>query len=49
MSQLQFQKGKDAELAWIDAQIVFRDSQLDARPHTIDNEPMDGNLNLIFL
>ncbi|KRT83012.1 hypothetical protein AMK59_3147, partial [Oryctes borbonicus] len=31
VSQLDFQKGKDAELAWIDAQIAIRDSQVDAK------------------
>lgn len=30
VSQLSFQKGKDAEVAWIDAQIVTRNQQIDA-------------------
>ncbi|KAI4467288.1 cleavage and polyadenylation specificity factor subunit 2 [Holotrichia oblita] len=41
VSQLDFQKGKDAELAWIDAQIVIRDSQVDAKPVLMSNEPME--------
>lgn len=43
VSQLNFQKGKDAEVAWVDAQVVFRESQPDARPMGIgDDEQMDG-------
>ena len=43
VSQLNFQKGKDAELAWIDAKIVLRENQVDAKPMTVeDEEPMDG-------
>lgn len=50
VSQLQFQKGKDAEVAWIDAQFVFRESQLDARPIMLDEEePMDGTLSFFLL
>ncbi|XP_017769181.1 PREDICTED: probable cleavage and polyadenylation specificity factor subunit 2 [Nicrophorus vespilloides] len=41
VSQLKFQKAKEAELAWINAQIVLRESQLDAKPMTIDNELME--------
>ncbi|KAK9729155.1 Zn-dependent metallo-hydrolase RNA specificity domain [Popillia japonica] len=41
VSQLDFQKGKDAELAWIDAQIVIRDSQVDAKPVLMGAEPME--------
>ncbi|CAH0550597.1 unnamed protein product [Brassicogethes aeneus] len=41
VSQLNFQKAKDAEVAWINAQIVLRESQLDAKRMTIDNEPME--------
>ncbi|XP_058062767.1 probable cleavage and polyadenylation specificity factor subunit 2 isoform X1 [Anopheles bellator] len=29
VSQLEFQKGKDAELAWVDAQIVIRNKRID--------------------
>lgn len=43
VSQLQFQKGKDAEVAWIDGQIVIRESQMDAKRLSVDNEPMEGN------
>lgn len=43
VSQLQFQKGKDAEVAWIDGQIVVRENQMDAKRLSADNEPMDGN------
>lgn len=42
VSQLEFHKGKDAELAWIDGEILFRENQLDAKRLTVDNEPMDG-------
>lgn len=42
VSQLDFQKGKDAELAWIDAQIVIRDSQVDAKPVSMGVEAMEG-------
>lgn len=41
VSQLKFQKCKDVEVAWIDAQIVLRESQPDAKPQTIDDEPME--------
>lgn len=44
MSQLNFQKAKDAEVSWINAQIVIREGQLDAKRMNIDNEPMDGEL-----
>lgn len=42
MSQLDFQKGKDAEVAWVDALIVQKESQIDAKPLNVDNEPMEG-------
>lgn len=42
VSQLHFQKGKDAEVAWIDGQIVIRESQMDAKRLSADNEPMEG-------
>ncbi|XP_022909761.1 probable cleavage and polyadenylation specificity factor subunit 2 [Onthophagus taurus] len=38
VSQLEFQKGKDAELAWINAQILIRESQVDAKPAGLDDE-----------
>lgn len=41
VSNLNFQKGKDAEVAWIDAQVTFRESQHDAKRLSIDNEPME--------
>lgn len=41
VSQLEFQKGKDAEVAWIDAQIVMKEGQVDAKPLNSDNEPME--------
>lgn len=42
VSQLQFQKGKDAELTWVDGQIGVRESGQDAKPMNAQNEPMDG-------
>ncbi|XP_045464332.1 probable cleavage and polyadenylation specificity factor subunit 2 [Harmonia axyridis] len=42
VSQLNFQKAsKETEVAWIDAQIVKRESQSDAKRMTLDNEPME--------
>lgn len=49
MSQLQFQKGKDAEVAWIDGQIVIRENQMDAKRLSADNEPMEGTERSIFV
>lgn len=46
VSQLNFQKAKDAEVAWLNAQIVVRESQLDAKRMNVDNEPMEGNLKV---
>ncbi|KAJ8941797.1 hypothetical protein NQ318_015922 [Aromia moschata] len=34
-------KGKDAEVAWINAHIVIRENQADAKRMNVDNEPMD--------
>lgn len=42
VSQLAFQKAKEAEVAWINAQIVIRESQADAKRMNIDNEPMES-------
>lgn len=42
VSQLYFQKGKDAEVAWIDGQIVLRENQTDAKRLSADDEPMEG-------
>ena len=42
VSQLNFQKAKDAEVAWVNAEIVVRKGQLDAKRMNVDNEPMDG-------
>ncbi|KAJ3647638.1 hypothetical protein Zmor_019503 [Zophobas morio] len=41
VSQLNFQKAKDAEVAWVNAEIVVRKGQLDAKRMNVDNEPMD--------
>ncbi|RZC33435.1 cleavage and polyadenylation specificity factor subunit 2 [Asbolus verrucosus] len=41
VSQLNFQKAKDSEVAWVNAQIVVRESQLDAKRMNVDNEPME--------
>ncbi|CAG9813519.1 unnamed protein product [Phaedon cochleariae] len=41
VSQLVFQKAKDAEVAWLSAQIGVRESQADARRMNLDNEPME--------
>ncbi|KAK9877498.1 hypothetical protein WA026_018609 [Henosepilachna vigintioctopunctata] len=42
VSQLNFQKAsKETEVAWIDAQIVVREGQSDARRMNVDNEPME--------
>lgn len=52
VSQLNFQKGKDAEVAWLDAQIVLKEDQSDAKPLSPDDEPMEGNhksCNYFFL
>ena len=38
MSSLNFKKGKDAELAWLDAQIVSRDVSRDAIRSSIDGD-----------
>ncbi|XP_055677061.1 probable cleavage and polyadenylation specificity factor subunit 2 [Lutzomyia longipalpis] len=38
VSQLQFQKGKDAEVAWIDAQIVTRNQQIDTTAEGVEME-----------
>jgi cleavage and polyadenylation specificity factor subunit 2 len=42
VSQLNFQKAKEAEVAWVNAEIVVRESQLDAKRMNVDNEPMEG-------
>lgn len=42
VSQLDFQKAKDAEVAYINAQILIRESQADAKRLTADNELMEG-------
>ncbi|KAJ8973068.1 hypothetical protein NQ317_004405 [Molorchus minor] len=41
VSQLNFQKAKDAEVAWVNAQIVIRENQADAKRMNIDDEPME--------
>lgn len=41
VSQLNFQKARDAEVAWINAQIVIREGQMDAKRMNVDNEPME--------
>lgn len=45
VSQLQFHKGKDAEVAWINGEILLRENQLDAKRLSVDNEPMEGIIN----
>lgn len=42
VSQLDFQKAKDAEVAFINAQIAIRETQTDARRLSMDDEPMEG-------
>ncbi|KAL1512753.1 hypothetical protein ABEB36_002291 [Hypothenemus hampei] len=41
VSQMDFQKAKEAEVAYINAQIVVRETQSDAKRLTLDNEPME--------
>lgn len=44
VSQLAFQKGKEAEVAWMDAEIAIRDSHVDrtqATGHEGQEEPME--------
>lgn len=41
VSQLDFQKAKDAEVAFINAQILVRETQADAKRMGADNEPME--------
>ena len=38
VSALELKKGKEAELAWLDAQIVVRDMSKDAKPIHMDVE-----------
>lgn len=45
VSQLHFQKGKESELAWVDAQVTFREAQHDAKRLNVDNEPMDEDVD----
>lgn len=52
VSQLEFQKGKDAEVAWVDAQIVLKEGQIDAKPIADEDEPMeieDGDSKILTL
>lgn len=48
VSQLQFHKGKDAEVAWINGEILIRESQLDAKRLSVDDEPMEGKKTLLY-
>ncbi|CAG9860487.1 unnamed protein product [Phyllotreta striolata] len=41
VSQLSFQKAKEAEVAWLGAHIVLRESQADAKRMNLDNEEME--------
>ncbi|XP_060532873.1 probable cleavage and polyadenylation specificity factor subunit 2 [Cylas formicarius] len=41
VSQLQFKKAKDAEVAYVSAQIMLRETQADAKRLDADNEPME--------
>lgn len=45
VSQLRFQKGKDAEVAWVDAQIVLRNQQieLNTKDQEMEVEPADSD------
>lgn len=36
-------------MAWLNAQIIFRESQADAKRMNADNEPMEGNKNFPFI
>lgn len=53
VSQLIFQKGKDAEIAWMDSKVVVRKKQISAIPNDMDvdqDEPTEGNLlTLIYI
>ncbi|CAH1111258.1 unnamed protein product [Psylliodes chrysocephalus] len=41
VSQLSFQKAKEAEVAWLSAHIMLRESQADARRINVDDEEME--------
>lgn len=41
VSQLDFQKARDAEVAYINAQISIRETQADAKRMSLDDEPME--------
>ncbi|XP_050505748.1 probable cleavage and polyadenylation specificity factor subunit 2 [Diabrotica virgifera virgifera] len=41
VSQLSFQKAKEAEVAWITANVVLKESQADAKRVYVDDEPME--------
>nr|CAI5856676.1 unnamed protein product [Callosobruchus analis] len=41
VSQLNFQKAKDSEVAWLNAKISLKEGQADARRMNLDNEPME--------
>ncbi|KAF5272426.1 hypothetical protein FQA39_LY07894 [Lamprigera yunnana] len=43
VSQLDFQKGKDSEVAWVDAHVTYREAQHDAKRMNVDNEPVEEN------
>ncbi|KAG5882199.1 hypothetical protein JTB14_021850 [Gonioctena quinquepunctata] len=52
VSQLAFQKAREAEVAWLSAQIVIRETQADAKRMNVDNEPMeieDDNMRILTL
>lgn len=45
MAQLQFQKGKDAEVAWIDARIGMRTQAIDNQNNQGDNDVTETGAN----
>ena len=42
VSQLQFQKGKDAEVSWIDAEIIIRNKQIESNEMDVDHIEING-------
>lgn len=45
ISQLNFQKGKDSEVAWIDSEVVVRSKQIDTFDNTANGNHMDVDQN----
>lgn len=51
ISELSFQKGKDAEVSWIDSAVVFRSKQLEESPATemeVDQSELPEDSEYIF-